>query len=233
MSSAPSSEAGPSNPKPRNKIVLAEQVEEHPPVRSSSLGSSGRQLGGGWAGADGGEDEEEEDSDTENESEEEEEKKTGAEGADTQDNEQRVESRIQSDADDSDSDSDTDEEEDQGAMSTEHLAAPVGAEGYQVETTGNEKKEAEQEQGQRTLADTGIAPTVEAVKGELPSGGEEDDEEDEEDEEEEEEPSLKYQRLGPGSTEILVKDTASALAASSRFVVSIVPFNGFADRGNL
>ncbi len=32
--------------------------------------------------------------------------------------------------------------------------------------------------------------------------------------------SLKYQRLGSASSEILIKDTASALAVSSRFIVS-------------
>lgn len=32
--------------------------------------------------------------------------------------------------------------------------------------------------------------------------------------------SLKYSRLGPASSEILIKDTASALAASSRYIVS-------------
>ncbi|KAI5452845.1 Vacuolar protein sorting-associated protein 41 [Naganishia albida] len=51
--------------------------------------------------------------------------------------------------------------------------------------------------------------------------GETDDSEDDDDgsDEEDEEPSLKYHRLGASTSEILLKDTASALAASSRFLV--------------
>lgn len=46
------------------------------------------------------------------------------------------------------------------------------------------------------------------------------DDEGDEDEEEEEEPTLKYSRLGGGTTEILIKDSASALAVSTQYIVS-------------
>lgn len=46
-------------------------------------------------------------------------------------------------------------------------------------------------------------------------------EEESEDEEEDTEPSLKYQRMKGGATDIFAKDTASSLAISERFLVSI------------
>lgn len=44
------------------------------------------------------------------------------------------------------------------------------------------------------------------------------EEEDESEDEEDDEPTLKYARLGAASNEIVVKDTASALATSSRYI---------------
>lgn len=52
---------------------------------------------------------------------------------------------------------------------------------------------------------------------------EEESEEDDDEEEEEAEPSLKYQRMKGGATDIFAKDTASSLAMSERFLVSYVP----------
>lgn len=46
-----------------------------------------------------------------------------------------------------------------------------------------------------------------------------DDEDDEEDDEDEEEPALKYERLGGSATDLLEKDTASAVAVSLKFLV--------------
>lgn len=51
------------------------------------------------------------------------------------------------------------------------------------------------------------------------SEGEEDSSEEESDEEEEEEPTLKYNRLGGGVSEILEKDSVSAIAISSTCIV--------------
>ncbi|KAF8528462.1 vacuolar assembling protein VPS41 [Hysterangium stoloniferum] len=49
-------------------------------------------------------------------------------------------------------------------------------------------------------------------------GEEEDEEEDDDDSEDEEEPALKYERLGGSATQILERDTASAVAVSTKYV---------------
>jgi len=49
--------------------------------------------------------------------------------------------------------------------------------------------------------------------------GDSDDEDSEGSDEEEEEPTLKYSRLGGSTTEILAKDSASALAVSTQYIV--------------
>lgn len=54
--------------------------------------------------------------------------------------------------------------------------------------------------------------------------GDGEEENEEEDEEEEEEPTLKYSRLTGSVPDILKKDSASALAVSDRFLVSLVRF---------
>ena len=51
---------------------------------------------------------------------------------------------------------------------------------------------------------------------------ESDDDDDDDIDEEEEEPVLKYEQLGGGAQDILDKDSASALAVSSRFMVCIL-----------
>jgi hypothetical protein len=49
--------------------------------------------------------------------------------------------------------------------------------------------------------------------------GEEEEDEDEEEEDEDEEPALKYERFGGAFQDLLKKDSASALAVSSKFLV--------------
>lgn len=110
---------------------------------------------------------------------------------------------------------------DMGSDSTTEAATSNGTETSrsQVKPTG---------QGQNTI-DSGAKDASEEDQEhgndeeDTEKGEDEEDAEDDEDDEEEEEdePALKYQRLGPGSTEILVKDTASVLTSSSRFIVSV------------
>lgn len=78
------------------------------------------------------------------------------------------------------------------------------------------------------LVDLGEPETPPPDPGEDAEGGSDDegdsdDDEDSEsdDEEEEEEPTLKYSRLGGGTTEILAKDSASALAVSTQYIVRL------------
>ena len=101
--------------------------------------------------------------------------------------------------------------------------------------------ELEDEEDEEEVTDSSTEP--EASRPQSPSGlvqreqpdeappdtgtsGEEEgsDSESEDDDEEEEEPTLKYSRLGGGTTEILTKDTASALAVSKQYIVSFPRF---------
>lgn len=64
-------------------------------------------------------------------------------------------------------------------------------------------------------------PPTEAPLDQQTSSDGEEGSEGETDDDDEEEPTLKYNRLGGGTTEILSKDTASALAVSKQFIVSL------------
>ncbi|ORY90935.1 hypothetical protein BCR35DRAFT_275010 [Leucosporidium creatinivorum] len=76
------------------------------------------------------------------------------------------------------------------------------------------------------LVDLGEPETPPPDPGEAAEGrgtdeegdSDEEDSDDDDDDEEEEEPTLKYSRLGGGTTEILVKDSASALAVSTQYI---------------
>lgn len=74
-------------------------------------------------------------------------------------------------------------------------------------------------------ADDGEEAVEEAGEGAEEDGSsEEEDEEEEDDEEEDDEPALKYARLGGGKTDLLGKETASAVVVCEKFIVRLPPF---------
>ncbi|KAL7410874.1 hypothetical protein BDY24DRAFT_417479 [Mrakia frigida] len=91
-----------------------------------------------------------------------------------------------------------------GGIKGEVMEGVGESDGSEEEEEGDEEEEDEEEDDAEDGEDSG---------SESGSGSDEDDEE-----EEEEEPVLKYARLGPGATEVLTKDSASAVASSSRFI---------------
>lgn len=94
-------------------------------------------------------------------------------------------------------------------------------------TSNGEQAEGSRPQSPSGLVDLGEPatpppkPEDEAEGSGSDEEGDSDDEVSESDEEEEEEPTLKYSRLGGGTAEILAKDSASALAVSSQYIVRL------------
>lgn len=84
-----------------------------------------------------------------------------------------------------------------------------------AEASDDEEQDGEQ-QSRAPVDETDEPPEVGVEEGSTESDRSDDSSADDD---EEEEPTLKYARLGGETTDILSKDTASALAVSSKFIV--------------